>query len=168
MVSILVSLSIRCLSDNIHINILLELVWKTSFSYITSFKNSLISYFFTFEIKFYSFGYPFWFLLSIRCLSDSIPINILLELTWKTSFSYVDNFRTNLTTYFFTVLRHFYLLKPYQERRLLCSVVKQPCPFTGRKMFCAGPNFLCRNKNLFTYCASHKHFVPYKKMICIQ
>ena len=43
-----------------------------------------------------------------------------------------------------------------------------PCPFTGRKIFCAGPNFLCRTKHLFTYCASHKHFVPDKKMICIQ
>ena len=32
------------------------------------------------------------------------------------------------------------------------------CRFTGRKMFCASPNFLCRTKNLFTYCASHKHF----------
>ena len=36
------------------------------------------------------------------------------------------------------------------------------------KLFCASPNFLCRTKNLFTYCASHKHFVPDKKMICIQ
>ena len=43
-----------------------------------------------------------------------------------------------------------------------------PCPFTGLKMFWAGPNFLCQTKNLFTYCASHKHFVPDKKMICIQ
>ena len=48
-----------------------------------------------------------------------------------------------------------------------------PCPFTGRKMFCAGLNllclnFLCRTKNLFIYCASHKHFVPDKNMICIQ
>ena len=43
-----------------------------------------------------------------------------------------------------------------------------PCPFTGRKMFCAGPNFLCRTKNLFTYCASYKHFVPDRKIICIQ
>ena len=32
-----------------------------------------------------------------------------------------------------------------------------PCPFTGPKMFCAGPNFLCPTKNLFTYCGSHKH-----------
>ena len=37
-----------------------------------------------------------------------------------------------------------------------------PCPFTGCKMFCASPNFLCPTKNLFTYCASHKDFVPDK------
>ena len=43
-----------------------------------------------------------------------------------------------------------------------------PCPFTGPKIFCAGPNFLSQHKNLFTYCASHKHFVQDKKMICIQ
>ena len=43
-----------------------------------------------------------------------------------------------------------------------------PCPFTGPKMFWAGPNFLCQNKKLFTYCGSHKNFVPDKKMICIQ
>jgi hypothetical protein len=43
-----------------------------------------------------------------------------------------------------------------------------PCPFTCPKMFCASPNFLCNTKKLFTYCASHKHFVPVQKMICIQ
>ena len=32
-----------------------------------------------------------------------------------------------------------------------------PCPFTGSKMFCTGPNFLCQNKNLFTHCGSYKH-----------
>ena len=42
------------------------------------------------------------------------------------------------------------------------------CPFTGPEIFFAGPNFLCRTKNLFTFCASHKHFVTDKKMICIQ
>ena len=26
-----------------------------------------------------------------------------------------------------------------------------PCPFTGSKMFWAGPNVLCQTKNLFTY-----------------
>ena len=43
-----------------------------------------------------------------------------------------------------------------------------PYPFTGPKMFLAGPNFLCQTKKLFTYCGSHKHFVPDKKLICIQ
>ena len=38
-----------------------------------------------------------------------------------------------------------------------------PCPFRGGKMFCASPNVLCQTKNLFTYCASNKHFVPEKK-----
>ena len=35
-------------------------------------------------------------------------------------------------------------------------------------MFWAGHNFLCKTKNSFTYCGSHKRFVPNKKMICIQ
>ena len=30
-----------------------------------------------------------------------------------------------------------------------------PCPFTGLKMFWAGPIFLCQTKNLFIYCGSH-------------
>ena len=48
-----------------------------------------------------------------------------------------------------------------------------PCPFTGPKMFCASPNFLCRTKNLFTYCARTKDdlhsvklvFVPAQKFL---
>ena len=47
-------------------------------------------------------------------------------------------------------------------------LIFMPCPFTGPKMFWAGPNFLCQTKNSFIYCGSHKHFVPDKKMICIQ
>ena len=39
-----------------------------------------------------------------------------------------------------------------------------PCPSTGSKMFWACPNFLCQTKDLFTYCGSHKHFVPDKKI----
>ena len=31
-----------------------------------------------------------------------------------------------------------------------------PCPFTGLKIFWAGPNFLCQTKNLFTFCARQK------------
>ena len=27
-----------------------------------------------------------------------------------------------------------------------------PCPFTGRKMFCAGPNFMSQPKNLTAFC----------------
>ena len=38
-----------------------------------------------------------------------------------------------------------------------------PCPFTGPKMFWPGPIFLCQTKHLFTYCGSHKNFVPDKK-----
>jgi hypothetical protein len=39
-----------------------------------------------------------------------------------------------------------------------------PCPFTGPKVFSAGPHFLCQTKTLFTYCASHTHFVPDKNI----
>ena len=38
-----------------------------------------------------------------------------------------------------------------------------PCPFTGPKMFWAGPSFLSQIKNLFTYCGSHKNFVTDKR-----
>ena len=51
---------------------------------------------------------------------------------------------------------------------MMCLTSLMPCPFTGPKMFCASPNFLYHTKNLFIYCASHKHFVPEQKMICIQ
>ena len=43
-----------------------------------------------------------------------------------------------------------------------------PCPYTGCKMFFASPIFLFRTKIFFSYSASHKYFVPDKKMICIQ
>ena len=46
--------------------------------------------------------------------------------------------------------------------------ILMPCPFTGPKMFWAGTIFLCQTKNLSKYCVSHKHFVPDRKMICIQ
>ena len=54
------------------------------------------------------------------------------------------------------------------EGKLLIKILLQPCPFRGLKLFWAGPNFLCQTKSLFTYCGSHKHSVPVKKMICIQ
>ena len=42
-----------------------------------------------------------------------------------------------------------------------------PCPFTGRKMFCAGPNFLNQSKNLTAFSASSKTFVPAHKPILL-
>ena len=46
---------------------------------------------------------------------------------------------------------------------LLINRTLVPCPFTGPKMFWAGPNFSCQTKNSFMYCGSHKYFVPDKK-----
>ena len=51
-----------------------------------------------------------------------------------------------------------------------------PCPFTGPKMFCAGPNFLCQTKNLFTYilwqsqtfCARQKIDLHSVKLVFVQ
>ena len=56
-----------------------------------------------------------------------------------------------------------------------------PCPFTGPKMFCAGPNFLSQPKKLTAFSASYalsfyrsqnvlclsKFFEPAQKFICI-
>ena len=43
----------------------------------------------------------------------------------------------------------------------------RPCPLTGRKIFCAGPNFLSQPKKLTTFSASSKTFVPAKKPILL-
>ena len=42
-----------------------------------------------------------------------------------------------------------------------------PCPFTGPKMFCAGPIFLSQPKNLTAFSASLKTFVPAQKLILL-
>ena len=42
-----------------------------------------------------------------------------------------------------------------------------PCPFTGPKMFCAGPNILGQPKNLTAFSASSKTFVPSQKTILL-
>ena len=53
--------------------------------------------------------------------------------------------------------------------RCLVSKELMPCPFTGPKIFCAGPNFLSQpQKFIYILCQCHKHFMPDKKMICIQ
>ena len=62
----------------------------------------------------------------------------------------------------------YFLYFQIPDRNHLLVVKHMPCPFRGPKMFWTGPNFLCQTKNLFTYCGIHKHFVPDKKMICIQ
>ncbi len=60
------------------------------------------------------------------------------------------------------------IYKGYLPFLHLSTKILMPCPLTGPKTFRASPNFLCQTKNLFTYCGSHKNFVPDKKMICIQ
>ena len=42
-----------------------------------------------------------------------------------------------------------------------------PCPFTGPKMFWAGPNVLCQTKNLTAFSASSKNFVLAQKPILL-
>ena len=42
-----------------------------------------------------------------------------------------------------------------------------PCPFTGPKMFCAGPNILSKRKNLTAFSASSKTFVLAQKPILL-
>ena len=47
------------------------------------------------------------------------------------------------------------------------SNVLMPCPFTGPKMFCAGPYFLTKLKNLTAFSATSKTFVPAQKPILL-
>ena len=42
-----------------------------------------------------------------------------------------------------------------------------PCPFTGPKMFCSGPNFLSQPKNLTAFSASSKTFLRAQKPILL-
>ena len=42
-----------------------------------------------------------------------------------------------------------------------------PCPFTGRKMFCDGPNYFSQPKKLTAFSASSKLFVPAQKTILL-
>ena len=42
-----------------------------------------------------------------------------------------------------------------------------PCPFTGLKMFCAGPNSLSQPKTLTAFSASSKTYVPAQKTILL-
>ena len=42
-----------------------------------------------------------------------------------------------------------------------------PCPFTGPKIICAGPNFLSRPKNLTAFSSSSETFVLAQKTILL-
>ena len=42
-----------------------------------------------------------------------------------------------------------------------------PCPFTGPRMFCAGPNSLSQPKTLIAFSASPKTFAPAQKPILL-
>jgi hypothetical protein len=69
---------------------------------------------------------------------------------------------TNVT---FTIVTPRYLVGVFDLRFTQVTPLQclMSCPFTGPKMFWAGPNFLCHTKNLFTNCGSHNHFVPDKR-----
>ena len=47
------------------------------------------------------------------------------------------------------------------------KVSLMPCPFTGPKMFCAGPNLLSQSKILTAFSASSKTFVLAQKSILL-
>ena len=47
----------------------------------------------------------------------------------------------------------------------LHTLTLMPCPFTGPKMFSAGPNILSQSKNLTTFSASSETFVLAQKPI---
>ena len=116
-----------------------------------------------------------WFLLwfAIHIInpnidSHSIKLNIisLTELlTWKTKREKINPLHFYRVEYSSDILRR---QRKFEKKLPIFLTLLMPCPFTGPKMFWAGPNFLCQTKNLFTYFGSHKHFVPDKKMICIQ
>ena len=42
--------------------------------------------------------------------------------------------------------------------------ILMPCPYTGPKMFCAGPNFLVQTKNWVAISTAPKDFVPAQKL----
>jgi hypothetical protein len=54
-----------------------------------------------------------------------------------------------------------------QLKFLEITALLMPCPFTGRKMFCAGPNVLSQSKNLTAFSGSSKTFVPAQKPILL-
>jgi hypothetical protein len=59
-----------------------------------------------------------------------------------------------------------------EKSKQACSSIRDfrvlmPCPFTGPKMFCAGPNILSQPKTLTAISASSKTFVLAQKAILL-
>jgi hypothetical protein len=52
-------------------------------------------------------------------------------------------------------------------KTVLGTMHLMPCPFTGPKMFCAGPNFLSQPKNLTAFSASSKPIELAQKTILL-
>ena len=58
--------------------------------------------------------------------------------------------------------------KKHQNARSIDEKLKtMPCPFTGRKMYCAGSNFLSQPKNSTAFSASSKTLVRAQKPILL-
>ena len=98
------------------------------------------------------------------CLSLTLPINGL--------FKFYGNFTWKKTVYFlfsFTKYINGNTLKQLCQCHGLCTNTGRlmPCPFTGRKMFCASPNVLSQSKNLTAFSASSKTFVLEQKPILL-
>ena len=98
--------------------------------------------------------------------SKATPKKLWTYCNLCTSFLFWKDFRRKQIAQPRATKNHFLCF--YVQRHAQKYSRLMPCPFTGPKMFCAVPIFLCQTKNLFTNCGSHKHFVPNKKMICIQ
>ena len=88
----------------------------------------------------------------------------LIQLGAQLSLSYKDQI-LSLSTPNKVRLRPWWLR--HRNKQLISKKSFMPCPFTGPKMFCAGPNVLSHSKNLIAFSASSKTFVPAQKPILL-
>ena len=98
----------------------------------------------------YLIGYIYW----VSFLTSLFLCCIQFGCLW-------DNFNQTLHTVSF---REIHSIAKERSRFLVWFM---PCPFTGPKMFCAGPNVLSQPKNLTAFSASSKTFVPAQKPILL-
>ena len=61
----------------------------------------------------------------------------------------------------------FIFIEEFQSKLQVAGFILMPCPFTGPKMFCVGPNFLSQPQNLTAFSSSSKTFVPAQKPILL-